>query len=73
MTIFLKDFSIVRRLKNLSRTLKTQPKNIIIISSEINIPDSLKEIVTVLEFPLPSYQEIKEELTRLLSSTQQES
>jgi len=52
---FLKDFSIVRRLKNLSRTLKTQPKNIIIISSEINIPDSLKEIVTVLEFPLPSY------------------
>jgi SpoVK/Ycf46/Vps4 family AAA+-type ATPase len=69
---FLKDFSIVRRLKNLSRTLKTQPKNLVIISSEINIPDSLKEIVTVLEFPLPSYQEIREELTRLISSTQQE-
>ena len=68
---FLKDFSIVRKLKNLSRTLKTQPKNIIIISSEINIPDSLKEFITVLEFPLPSYSEILEELTRLTSSTQQ--
>jgi len=69
---FLKDFSVVRKLKNLSRSLKTQPKNIIIVSSEINIPDSLKEFVTLLEFPLPSYSEIVEELNRLISSLQQE-
>ena len=69
---FLKDFSVVRKLKNLSRSLKTQPKNIIIVSSEINIPDSLKEFVTLLEFPLPSYSEILEELNRLLSSLEQE-
>lgn len=68
---FLKDFSVVRKLKNLSRTLKTQPKNIIIVSSEVNIPDSLKEFVTLLEFPLPSYSEILEELNRLTSSLQQ--
>jgi len=69
---FLKDFSIIRKLKNLSRSLKTQPKNIIIVSSEVNIPDSLKEFVTVLEFPLPSYSEILEELNRLTSSLQQD-
>ena len=69
---FLKDFSVVRKLKNISRSLKTQPKNIIIVSSEINIPDSLKEFVTLLEFPLPSYAEIVEELNRLISSLQQE-
>jgi SpoVK/Ycf46/Vps4 family AAA+-type ATPase len=69
---FLKDFSIIRKLKNLTRTLKTQPKNIIIVSSEINIPDSLKEFVTLIEFPLPSYTEISEELNRLTSSLQQE-
>ena len=68
---FLKDFSVIRKLKNLSRNLKTQPKNIIIVSSEINIPDSLKEFVTLLEFPLPSYAEILEELNRLTSSLQQ--
>jgi len=68
---FLKDFSVVRKLKNLSRSLKTQPKNIIIVSSELNIPDSLKEFVTLLEFPLPSYSEILEELERLSSSLQQ--
>jgi len=69
---FLKDFSVVRKLKNLSRNLKTQPKNIIFVSSEINIPDSLKEFVTLIEFPLPSYSEILEELNRLISSLQQE-
>jgi SpoVK/Ycf46/Vps4 family AAA+-type ATPase len=40
--------------------------------SEINIPDSLKEFVTLIEFPLPSYSEILEELNRLISSLQQE-
>jgi SpoVK/Ycf46/Vps4 family AAA+-type ATPase len=69
---FLKDVSVGRKLKNLSRTLKTQPKNIIIISSEINIPDSLKEFITLLELPLPTYSEISEELNRLTSSLQQE-
>ena len=69
---FLKDFSVVRKLKNLSRNLKTQPKNIIIVSNEVNIPDSLKEFITLLEFPLPSYSEILEELNRLTSSLQQD-
>jgi SpoVK/Ycf46/Vps4 family AAA+-type ATPase len=69
---FLKDFSIIRKLKNLSRKLKTQPKNIVIISSEVNIPDSLKEYVTLLEFPLPNYSEILEELNRLISSMQKD-
>lgn len=67
---FLKDFSVTRKLKNISRKLKTQPKNIVIISSEINIPDSLKEYITLLEFPLPTYSEILDELNRLISSMQ---
>ena len=69
---FLKDFSIIRKLKNLSKNLKTQPKNIIIVSSETNIPDSIKEFVTLLNFPLPSYSEIVEELKRLTTSLQQD-
>ena len=36
------------------------------------IPDSLKEYVTILEFPLPTYKEILEELNRLTNSIQQE-
>jgi len=69
---FLKDILITRKLKNLSRLLKTQPKNIIIISSEINIPENLTEFITVLEFPLPTYNEINDELLRLVKSLNQE-
>ena len=69
---FFKDFSIIRKLKNLSQKLKTQQKNIIILSPEINIPDTLKEFVTLIEFPLPSYSEILEELNRLTRSLKQD-
>ena len=69
---FLKDLSIIRKLKNLSRTLKTQPKNVIIISPEVNIPETLREFVTLIEFPLPTYNEINEELFRLMTSLKQE-
>ena len=69
---FLKDLSVTRKLKNLSKSLKTQPKNIVIISSEVNVPDTLREYVTLIEFPLPSYAEILEELTRLITSLQQD-
>jgi hypothetical protein len=35
---FLTDLSISRKLRNISRILKLQPKTIIIIGSELNIP-----------------------------------
>jgi SpoVK/Ycf46/Vps4 family AAA+-type ATPase len=68
---FLKDFSVIRKLKNLGKTLKTQSKNIVIVSSEVNIPDNLKEIITVVNFPLPTFSEICEELKRLTESLDQ--
>ena len=68
---FLNDVSILRKLKNLSRLLKTQPKNIIIISPEINIPRTLQEIFTLVDFVLPTAEEINKELNRLLKSLNQ--
>lgn len=70
---FLKDLSIIRKLKNLSLSLKTQPKNLIIISSEVNIPETLREFVTLIEFPLPTSSEINQELSRLMTSLNQNS
>ncbi|NEP44337.1 MAG: AAA family ATPase, partial [Okeania sp. SIO2H7] len=63
---FLEDVSISRKLRNLARLLKSQPKNIIIIAPEITIPEDLSEIFTILEFPLPTGEEIKAEVERLL-------
>ena len=65
---FLNDISISRKLKNLTRTLKLQPKTIIIISSELSIPSELQDLITIVNFQLPTENEIHDELTRLITS-----
>nr|UQS76336.1 subunit 4 of 26S proteasome [Haslea ostrearia]WAJ48241.1 ATP-dependent zinc metalloprotease FtsH [Haslea ostrearia]WAJ48332.1 ATP-dependent zinc metalloprotease FtsH [Haslea ostrearia] len=65
---FLNDLSVSRKLRNISRVLKLQPKTIIIIGSDLTIPKELQDLITVLQFELPSEQEISEELTRLVNS-----
>ncbi|MDB9304947.1 AAA family ATPase [Nodularia spumigena CS-591/12] len=66
---FLDDVAIARKLRNLARLLKSQPKNLILLSPRIAIPDDLTEVLTVVEFPLPAAPEIKTEVERLLQST----
>ncbi len=63
---FLEDISIARKLRNLARSLKSQPKNIVIIAPIISIPPELAEVITVLEFPLPTGAEIRQEVQNLL-------
>jgi ATP-dependent 26S proteasome regulatory subunit len=65
---FLTDVSISRKLKNVSRILKLQPKTIIIIGSDFQIPKELQDLITVLQFKLPLESEIDQELTRLITS-----
>jgi SpoVK/Ycf46/Vps4 family AAA+-type ATPase len=65
---FLTDVSISRKLKNISRILKLQPKTIIIIGSELTIPKELYDLITILQFQLPVESEINYELKRLIES-----
>ena len=65
---FLTDLSISRKLRNISRILKLQPKTIIIIGSDLTIPKELQDLITVLQFELPLEEEIKQELNRLIKS-----
>ena len=68
---FVEDVSVSRKLRNLARLLKSQPKNVVLIASQITIPDELSEVITVLEFPLPAPEDIKIEIERLLVATGQ--
>ena len=68
---FLEDIAISRELRNLAQSLKSQPKNIIIIAPLVQIPEELTEVITVVEFPLPTVSEIKIEIERLISATTQ--
>ena len=65
---FLDDIAISRKLRNLARLLKSQPKNIIILSAQLTIPDELSELLTVLEFPLPTVDDIRHEIEALLGA-----
>ncbi len=65
---FLTDLSISRKLRNISRILKLQPKTIIIIGSDLTIPKELQDLVTLIRFQLPLEDEISQELTRLINS-----
>jgi SpoVK/Ycf46/Vps4 family AAA+-type ATPase len=65
---FLDDISVSRKLRNLARSLKSQPKNIVILSPQLTIPEDLTETITVQEFALPTIAEITIEVTRLLTA-----
>ena len=65
---FLTDISISRKLKNTTRILKLQPKTIVIIGSDLNIPKELYDLITILQFQLPTDNEINYELKRLVES-----
>ena len=66
---FIEDVAISRELRNLARTLKAQPKNIVIIAPQVQIPAELTEVITVVDFALPSPAEIKTEIERLVAVT----
>ncbi|MEM8640940.1 MAG: AAA family ATPase [Cyanobacteria bacterium P01_G01_bin.54] len=64
---FLDDISIARKLRNLARLLKAQPKNILIVAPDLAIPPELAEVITVVDFPLPTPTELRDEIHRLLA------
>jgi ATPase family associated with various cellular activities (AAA) len=68
---FLEDVAIARKLRNLARLLKSQPKNIVICSPQLTLPDDLRDSITVLDFALPGAADIRQELDRLISATGQ--
>ncbi|GAB4374432.1 MAG: AAA family ATPase [Elainellaceae cyanobacterium] len=68
---FLEDVSVARKLRNLARLLKSQPKNIVIVAPQVTVPDDLSDALTIVEFPLPHIPEIQAELERLLTATRQ--
>ncbi|MGC9504941.1 AAA family ATPase [Baaleninema sp.] len=66
---FLEDISISRKLRNLARRLKSQPKNLVLLAPTVDIPQDLSEVLTVMEFSLPDADEIRREIDRLLAAS----
>lgn len=55
---FLNDPTIVRRLRELAMRVRSTYKTLIIVSPVLEVPRELEKMMTVIDFPLPSLQEI---------------
>ncbi|ERN42393.1 ATPase of the AAA+ class [Rubidibacter lacunae KORDI 51-2] len=64
---FLEDVAVARKLRNLARQLKARPVNVAIVSPQLVVPPDLSEVLTVVDFPLPTADNIARELERLLA------
>jgi len=65
---YLGDVTIIRRLRDLTLALKKSFKTIIILSPSLKLPMELEKEVTVIEYSLPSLDELKELLTNIIQS-----
>lgn len=62
------DYVVVRALRDLVVSLKTNKvrKNIIFVSPELVIPESLQKDIVIYDFPLPRADEIKDRLNKMI-------
>ena len=67
------DYTVVRRLRDIIAELKTSRyrKNVIFIASELLIPESMQKEVTILDMPLPTLDEIKAKLNKMITQNNQ--
>nr|YP_009313842.1 Hypothetical protein ycf46 [Hommersandiophycus borowitzkae]SCW22096.1 Hypothetical protein ycf46 [Hommersandiophycus borowitzkae] len=64
--LFLKDFSAIRKIRNLSRKLDVCNQVVIISGMESDVPAEVKHLMHFLALPLPNKYEINLELKRLI-------
>jgi SpoVK/Ycf46/Vps4 family AAA+-type ATPase len=60
------NFSVIRRLKEIAIHLKNSHKTILIVAPLLELPAELDKEITVLNFPLPSKEELGEQLERII-------
>ena len=65
------NFAIIRKLKEIALYLKNSFKTIVLISPTMEIPTELEKEVTVLNYPLPSRDDLSELLNKIIEDVVQ--
>lgn len=67
------DYNVVRRLRDNISDLKTSKfrKNVIFIASELLIPETMQKEITILDMPLPTLDDIKSKLDKMVTQNKQ--
>jgi SpoVK/Ycf46/Vps4 family AAA+-type ATPase len=66
---YLADPNTARKLRNTARTIRSQKKTVVLLCAGLNIPADLTEEITVLDFPLPTAEEVAREMERSVPKT----
>ncbi|MCM3269885.1 AAA family ATPase [Paenibacillus elgii] len=64
------DYHVIRKLRDLLPVLKqsASPKNVIIVSPTLVLPTELEKEMTIVDFSLPSFTEIKDVLSEMIEA-----
>lgn len=64
------DYQVIRKIRDLIPALKlsTNPKNVIIVSPNLVLPTELQKEITIVDFDLPSFIEIKNVLREMIEA-----
>jgi len=65
------NFAVTRKLKEIALHLKNSFKTIVLVSPVLEIPVELEKEITVLNFPLPTREDLSELLDRILADVKQ--
>ena len=67
------DFHVIRKLRDVASSLKqsSKPKNVVFVSPSLVLPNDLQKDVTIVDFELPSFEEIKSVLEEMMAANRQ--
>jgi ATP-dependent 26S proteasome regulatory subunit len=65
------NFAVVRKLKEIALHLKNSFKTIVLVSPVMEIPTELEKEMTVLNYPLPSREDLSELLDKIIADVKQ--
>lgn len=65
------NFAVVRKLKDIALHLKNSFKTILLVSPLMEIPAELEKEITVLNYPLPSREDLSELLNKIIADVLQ--
>ncbi|MDX2065002.1 MAG: AAA family ATPase [Fimbriimonadaceae bacterium] len=68
---YLKDYRVVRLLRDLALRLRGRTQTLILSGPVLTLPSDLEKDVTVIDFPLPTAEEIDETLTRVQAAVRE--
>lgn len=65
---YLNDTRLVRRLRDLTYSLQTSYKTLVLLSPTLTLPSELEKDITVIDYPLPNLDELGNLLSGIINS-----